>query len=91
MKYPEAAEKAGTQGRVIATFVVEKDGSISNARVVKSVSKELDEEALRVINAMPKWTPGMQSGKNVRVKYTIPISFRLDKSTESEKKVENVQ
>ena len=91
VKYPEAAEKAGTQGRVIATFVVEKDGSISDARVVKSVSKELDEEALRVINAMPKWTPGMQSGKNVRVKYTIPISFRLDKSTESEKKLENVQ
>ena len=91
VKYPEAAEKAGTQGRVIATFIVEKDGSISDARVVKSVSKELDEEALRVINAMPKWTPGMQSGKNVRVKYTIPISFRLDKSTESEKKVENVQ
>ena len=77
VKYPEAAEKAGTQGRVIASFIVEKDGSISGAKVVRSVSEELDAEALRVINAMPKWMPGKQSGKAVRVKYTIPISFRL--------------
>ena len=77
VKYPEAAEKAGTQGRVIASFIVEKDGSISGAKVVNSVSEELDAEALRVINAMPKWTPGMQKGKAVRVKYTIPITFRL--------------
>ena len=77
VKYPEAAEKTGTQGRVIATFVVETDGSISGAKVVKGVSPELDTEALRVINAMPKWTPGMQKGKPVRVKYTIPITFRL--------------
>ena len=77
IKYPEAAEKAGTQGRVIVSFIVEKDGSVSNAKVQKSVSEELDAEALRVINAMPKWTPGMQKGKAVRVKYTIPITFRL--------------
>ena len=77
VKYPEAAEKTGTQGRVIATFVVETDGSISGAKVVKGVSPELDTEALRVINAMPKWTPGMQKGKPVRVKYTILITFRL--------------
>ena len=77
VKYPEAAEKAGTQGRVIVSFIVEKDGSVSNAKVQKSVSEELDAEALRVINAMPKWTPGMQKGKAVRVKYTIPITFRL--------------
>ena len=77
IKYPEAAEKAGQQGRVIASFVVEKDGTVSGAKVMKSVSPELDAEALRVINAMPKWNPGMQSGKAVRVKYTIPISFRL--------------
>ena len=77
VKYPEAAEKTGTQGRVIASFIVEKDGSISGAKVVKNVSEELDAEALRVINAMPKWTPGKQSGKAVRVKYTIPITFRL--------------
>ena len=78
IRYPEAAEKAGQQGRVIATFVVMKDGSISNTKIVKGVSPELDEEALRVLNAMPKWTPGMQSGKAVNVKYTVPITFRLD-------------
>jgi TonB family protein len=77
VKYPEAAEKAGTQGRVIVSFIVEKDGSVSNAKVQKSVSEELDAEALRVVNAIPKWTPGMQKGQAVRVKYTIPISFRL--------------
>jgi len=77
VKYPVAAEKAGTQGRVIASFIVEKDGSISGAKVVKNVSEELDAEALRVINAMPNWTPGKQNGQAVRVKYTIPISFRL--------------
>ena len=82
--YPEAAEKAGIQGRVIATFVVKKDGSIDKVKVVKSVSPELDEEALRCINAMPKWTPGMQKGQAVNVKYTIPISFRLDKPKKEE-------
>ena len=86
IKYPEAAEKAGTQGRVIATFVVEKDGSISSTKIVRSVSPELDAEALRVINAMPKWTPGKQSGKDVRVKYTIPISFRLSEPAKEQPK-----
>jgi TonB family protein len=81
IKYPAEAEKAGTQGRVIATFVVRKDGSISDARVVKSVDPLLDAEALRVINAMPAWIPGTQSGKPVNVKYTVPISFRLDGKT----------
>jgi len=77
VKYPVAAEKAGKQGRVIATFVVEKDGTVSGAKVVKSVSPELDAEALRVVSAMPKWTPGRQNGQPVRVKYTIPVTFRL--------------
>ena len=77
IRYPEAAEKAGHHGRVIATFVVLKDGSISHAKIVKSVSPELDEEALRVLNAMPNWTPGMQNGEAVNVKYTVPISFAL--------------
>ena len=81
IKYPAEAEKAGKQGRVIATFVVKKDGSISDARVVKSVDPLLDAEALRVINAMPAWTPGTQNGKPVNVKYTVPISFRLDGKT----------
>jgi len=78
VQYPEEAEKAGIQGRVIATFVVEKDGSVSNARVVKSVDPLLDAEALRVINSMPKWKPGKQNGELVRVKYTVPLSFRFD-------------
>ncbi len=81
IKYPAEAEKAGKQGRVIATFVVRKDGSISDARVVKSVDPLLDAEALRVINAMPAWIPGTQNGKPVNVKYTVPISFRLDGKT----------
>ncbi len=77
VKYPEAAEKTGTQGRVIVQFIVEADGSITNVKVVKNVSEEIDAEAVRVINAMPKWKPGSQSGKPVRVKYTIPVTFRL--------------
>jgi TonB family protein len=78
VQYPEEAEKAGIQGRVIATFVVEKDGSVSNAKVVKSVDPLLDAEALRVISAMPKWKPGKQNGKVVRVRYTVPLSFHFD-------------
>jgi TonB family protein len=82
--YPKDAEDQQIQGRVIATFVVMKDGSISNAKVVKSVDPLLDEEALRCINAMPNWTPGKQNGQAVNVKYTIPISFRLDKPKKEE-------
>lgn len=78
ISYPKEAFEANKQGRVLATFVIETDGSISEAKVVKSVDPSLDEEALRVINAMPNWTPGKQSGKVVRVKYTVPINFRLD-------------
>jgi TonB family protein len=77
VKYPAAAEKAGTQGRVIVTFVVEQDGSIGEPTVTRSVSPELDAEAVRVINAMPNWKPGTQNGKAVRVKYTVPINFAL--------------
>ena len=78
VKYPAEAEKAGIQGRVILTFVVEKDGSISKPTVVKSVDPLLDAEAVRVISAMPNWKPGKQNGKVVRVKYTVPLSFNLD-------------
>ena len=80
IRYPKEAFEANKQGRVLATFVVEKDGSISETKVVKSVDPSLDAEAVRVINAMPNWTPGKQSGKAVRVKYTVPINFRLDGS-----------
>lgn len=77
VKYPKEASKDGIQGRVVVQFVVEKDGSISEVEVVKKVNEHLDAEAVRVVNAMPKWKPGKQKGENVRVKYTLPISFRL--------------
>ena len=78
LRYPKEAEQNGIQGRVIATFIVEKDGSISDAHVVKPIDPALDAEALRVVNAMPKWEPGKQGGQPMRVKYTIPVTFRLD-------------
>ena len=76
VRYPEDAKEAGAQGNVIVSFIVEKDGSISNAKVTKPTYSSLDEEALRVINAMPKWTPGKQNGEAVRAKYSLPVSFR---------------
>ena len=78
LHYPKEAEAKGLQGRVIANFVIEPDGSITNAKVVKSLDPALDAEALRLVNAMPKWTPGKQGGVPMRVKYTIPITFRID-------------
>ena len=77
IKYPTIAQENGTHGRVIVQFVVNKDGSIVDAKVVRSVDPYLDKEALRVINTMPKWKPGMQRGKPVRVKFTVPVMFRL--------------
>jgi len=77
IKYPVVAEKNGVQGRVIVTFVVERDGSITDVRVVKSVDPSLDKEAVRVTKAMPHWIPGKQKGDAVRVKYTMPVTFRL--------------
>ena len=77
MKYPADAEKQKIEGRVIATFIVETDGSISNIEVARPVFPSLDAEAVRVLSGMPKWTPGRQNGKEVRVKYTVPISFNL--------------
>lgn len=77
IKYPVLAKEKGTQGRVYVTFVVEKDGSVTDAKVLRGVSEEVDAEALRVINAMPKWKPGMQQGVPVRVQYNIPIIFKL--------------
>jgi protein TonB len=77
LKYPEDAKEQKIEGRVIAIFVVETDGSISNVEVVRPVFPSLDAEAVRVLSGMPKWKPGMQSGKVVRVKYTVPINFSL--------------
>ena len=77
IRYPEAAHQAKVEGRVIVTFIVDSDGTIGNARVVRKVSDDLDAEAVRIIGSMPKWKPGTQNGKPVRVKYTLPITFRL--------------
>ena len=77
IKYPVVAEENGIQGRVIVTFVVERDGSITDVRVVKSVDPSLDKEAQRVVKSMPRWIPGKQNGSAVRVKYTVPVTFRL--------------
>lgn len=77
IKYPASAVKAKKQGRVIVTFVIQKDGSVTNARIARSVDPELDAEALRIVKAMPNWTPGTQDGKPVNVKYTIPVIFSL--------------
>ena len=79
--YPKEAAEKKIQGRVIVQFVVMKDGSIANARVIRSVDPLLDAEALRVIGLMPKWKPGTQRGQAVNVKFTMPITFRLDKDS----------
>ena len=77
MRYPEEAKKAGTQGRVVVQFLVNKNGAISDVSVLHSVDRLLDAEAVRLVRSMPKWKPGMQKGKAVTVKYTIPMMFRL--------------
>ena len=78
VKYPIDAAKNKIEGRVLVTFVVEHDGSISNVNVANSVYPSLDKESIRVVSGMPKWIPGKANGKTVRVKYTIPITFRLN-------------
>ncbi|MDL2255834.1 energy transducer TonB [Parabacteroides sp. OttesenSCG-928-K15] len=77
IKYPIIAQENGIQGRVVVTFVVNRDGSVVDAEIVRGQDPSLDKEALRVIGTMPKWSPGEQRGKPVRVKYTMPIHFRL--------------
>ena len=77
LKYPVAAQNAGKQGNVVCQFVVKSDGTIGDIKVVRSISPELDEEAIRVIKAMPAWTPGKKDGKAVNVRYTLPVAFRL--------------
>ena len=78
MRYPEAAEKNGTQGRVTVQFIIDKEGNVTNPKVLRSVDKDLDAEAIRLVGAMPKWKPGMQKGKAVAVKYTLPVVFKLE-------------
>ena len=76
-KYPVVAQENGVQGRVIVSFVVERDGSISDVKVARSVDPSLDREAQRVVKSMPRWKPGKHNGSAVRVKYTVPVVFRL--------------
>ncbi|MBR4156945.1 MAG: TonB family protein [Bacteroidales bacterium] len=78
IKYPQSAKDNKIEGRVFVTFVVEKDGSISNAAVLRGIDKECDAEALRVVSSMPKWNPGKQDGENVRTQFTIPIYYKFN-------------
>ena len=78
MKYPKQAMKEGIQGRVAVRFIVEKDGSISDVKPILSVHPLLNKEAVRVVESMPKWTPGKQNGKPVRVRFNLPIMFKLN-------------
>ena len=77
IKYPAVAEENGIQGRVVCTFVVERDGSVTDVQVARSIDPSLDKEAIRVLKKMPKWIPGRQNGSAVRVKYTVPVTFKL--------------
>ena len=77
-RYPAAAQKAGIEGRVIVSFIVEPNGSVSNVEIVRSVDTDFDQEALRVVRQMPKWKPGKQDGSTVRVKFHLPIKFMLE-------------
>ena len=90
IKYPVLAQEAKIEGRVIVQFVVDRDGSVNDIKVVRSISPQLDAEAVRVIGLMPKWNPGKQRGKAVAVKYTMPIQFRLDKPKAEEKVVQTI-
>ena len=78
MKYPEQAMKKGIQGRVTVSFIIEKDGSISNVSPIHSVHPLLDKEAVRVVKSMPKWSPGKHNGKPVRVRFNLPVMFKLN-------------
>lgn len=85
IKYPKESQDNGEQGRVICSFIVGRDGSVNNPEVLRGVTPLLNEEAVRVINTMPRWNPGMQRGKAVAVKYTVPITFRLKSLVEETK------
>lgn len=80
VRYPEAAQKNGIQGKVVVNFIIEKDGTITQAKIVKGVDKDLDKEALRVVNKMPKWNPGTNKGLPVRSYFNLPVNFRLQSS-----------
>ena len=78
IKYPKQIMEEGNQGRVTVSFIVEKDGRVSNVRLLRSVQPSLDKEAIRVVKSMPKWTPGKHNGKPVRVRFNLPVMFKLN-------------
>ncbi|WP_051692060.1 energy transducer TonB [Pedobacter borealis] len=78
IKYPEAAQRNNTKGKVFATFIIEKNGTLNDFQIIKSLSPETDKEALRVLNKSPRWTPGLIKGRPVRVKYNINVNFALN-------------
>ena len=81
LRYPQICKEQGVQGRVIVQFVVNTDSTITDVNVIKPVNPHLDEEAVRVVKAMPKWNPGKQRGEPVRVRFFLPVTFRLPKDT----------
>lgn len=87
IKYPKEAERIGVEGRVVCTFLVTEDGSVADVKVAISVHPLLDAEAVRVISTMPKWIPGEHMGKPIRIKYTLPITFRLLRGNSNSTKV----
>ena len=86
MTYPETARENGIQGTVYITFVIEIDGSVSNVKILRGIGSGCDEEVIRVIKLMPKWEPGKQRGKAVRVQFNMPVKFTLPMEDENEKK-----
>lgn len=78
IKYPDQAKKDGVQGKVYVSFVVDENGSVQDAKVIRGVNSELDAEALRVVKLLEKWTPGKEKGKAVKVQFTVPINFALN-------------
>ncbi|MDD5570171.1 MAG: energy transducer TonB [Bacteroidales bacterium] len=79
IKYPEKAKKKGIQGTVLISFIIDEEGNVTNAQIRKGIKKVCDEEALRVVKLMPKWKPGKQSGKPVKVQFIMPVNFTLEK------------
>jgi periplasmic protein TonB len=84
-QYPKAALDSGVRGRVVLTFVIERDGTVTDVKLVKRVGRGCDEEAIRVLKASPKWVPGMQNNRHVRVQYTLPISLSYDPKDNDDK------
>ena len=78
IKYPEQAKKKNIEGKVYVSFTIEKDGSITNIHILNGIGGGCDKESIRVVNNMPKWTPGENNGQKVRVEYTLPINYKLE-------------